>query len=125
MNTLRVKGSMTISQLAEQTKISRPTIYLHLENLKKKGLISLSQDNDAKGKPVTIKVNEDSVAKKDTKELIEFLKKIKDKGEITLGAIKEEKLNQNNEYLSATLRGFIDKKIFLTEAGKKFLEENK
>ena len=127
MNYLRLHKTLTISQLSKMVSISRPTIYLHLKNLEKKGLVRRTKDPKKKGAPVTIHIIEDSVVKEDKKALLEFLKIIESNEDTTQFSLKEMKLARNMmmAYAQATFKGLVDKKIFLTEKGKKFLEDNK
>jgi len=126
INLLRVNGKMTISQIAKAINTSRPTVYLHLENLEREGFISRTKDPDRKGAPVSIELIQKSIEEKDRQNLIKFLKMIRDSPGLTQQELREKHLAEriSDAYTSATFRGLVDKKIFLTEAGKKFLAEN-
>lgn len=125
LNLLRSHNGLTISQLAKLLRVSRPTIYLHLDILEKEGFVKRSKNPEKKGSPVTIEIVESSVAKRDKKKLTEFLKVVDSDKDLTLTKLKQMGINDPESYLLATMKGLIDKKIFLTDEGKKFLEENK
>lgn len=125
MNILRNYGSLTISEIVKKTKLSRPTIYLHLDNLEKKRLISRKKDNKKKGAPVTISIIKDSVDKKDKEDLLKFLNEIKKNGFLTTDYIVEKNFDINGSSSSATLNGFIEKRTYLTKEGLNFLNDNK
>jgi len=123
MNVLRLHKKLTISQISAITKISRPTIYLHLDNLEEKGFIKRNKNLEKKGAPVTISVVENSVVKKEKEEVIKLLEEIKKSKDNTITNFMNEN-SYSNAYANATFEGLIDKKIFLTSKGEKFLKEH-
>jgi len=57
LSYLKYKGEKTKSELAELLEVSRPTIYHHLEVLKRRGLIYSKKPNtEKKGAPVLLGV---------------------------------------------------------------------
>ena len=125
VDLLRFHNKLTISEISKLTKLSRPTIYLHLDSLEKNGFIKRKKDEDKKGAPVSIELIKHSVAQKDKKELIDFLKLIKEHNGITQTELRNLKVPITSSLTIATFDGLIDKKIYITEKGIKFLEDNK
>lgn len=120
LNLIEVHEGLTISQLVSLAPVSRPAVYDHLELLEKQGLIKRSKDKKKKGAPVTITAIQKEVEKKDRVELIEFLNKInKDEG-VDMKELKDA--FRSKAYLTAGLRGFTSKKVYLTDKGKEFLK---
>lgn len=124
VDLLRCHKKLTISQLSDLTKLSRPTIYLHLEVLEKKGFIKRDKNIKKKGAPVTIQLIENSVAKKEKKDLIKFLNIIKNNPNITQIKLRNMNLGLSHTYTTATFEGLMDKRLFLTDKGKQFLKQN-
>lgn len=56
LSLIKKHGSLTISELSKQLKVTRPTVYLHLETLENRGLIIRLKDTSKKGSPVVIKL---------------------------------------------------------------------
>jgi len=121
LTILETHGPTTISNIVTLLKVSRPAVYNHLEILEKEGLIKRTKDKTKKGGPVTITLLKKEIEKKRKRDVITFLKDLKDGKEI-----KEMRdLLKTNAYMDATWLGLITKKVYVTERGKKFLEENK
>lgn len=117
---------LNISQIAERLRVSRPTVYLHLDVLKKKDLIEIEKDNKKKGAPVTVFIKQKQLHNHNTKKTTDFLRSVSKLGEIDH---KEffEKLGldfTNPIYLEAGIRGYISKKIYVTPKGKQFIKDN-
>ncbi len=130
LNYLELEDKMTITQIAKKLNISRPTVYLHLENLEKRELIKRSKNVKKKGAPVTIELCDKEVSDLRKKNLIKFLKVFELKGEITNDEMHKnfptsEKGGITPAQIDAMIRGFISDKTFLTEKGKKYLQNHK
>lgn len=132
LSFLRARGKLTISELSKLLRVSRPTIYLHLDVLEKKGLIERTKDTKKKGAPVTITPKEKAIEKDNLDQIIQFLKLFEEKEFISLEEIQKIRTQGNKRkslfldrgYTNAKLFGFIGSQLFLTEEGKKFLKEN-
>jgi len=124
---LGVAGPQTITKLSQVLNVSRPTIYLHLEVLEKKGLIERKKDPKRKGSPVIIYRKESKIKEAKVKAIVSTLKMIQDSKSHDFNdlALKFEGVHfPSSSYFEAKLRGFISQKIYLTDEGKKFLKEN-
>ncbi len=118
----------TISELSKELGVSRPTIYLHLEVLEKKGYIKKIKNSKKKGAPVTVHTTPKKVKSFNKQRIIEYLKIVeKNEGKSHIEIIKELK-KQGIEYIgigsTISLQGYTIKKEFLTEKGKNFLKGN-
>jgi len=127
-NVLSVIDSepMTISKLARRLKLSRPTIYLHVDKLKKKGLVGTKKEPKKKGSPVTVFVKDKEVSKYKDERVLNLLRKVKEIGDVDIFDFFNKsgiKISENS-YLDASLRGLISKRIYLTEKGKQLLKQN-
>ena len=56
LSLIKEQGPKTISELSKYIKVTRPTVYGHLETLERRGLIVREKDSGKKGSPVTIKL---------------------------------------------------------------------
>lgn len=125
ISLLGVYGKMTISELAKRLRVSRPTVYLHLEVLEKKGLIKREKDPKKKGAPVTVTPVEKEVSKQNKQDLLEFLQTLQQKGDTDIHDMSKLGISIiSPAYLEASIRGYTSKKIYLTDKGKQFLKEN-
>lgn len=130
MIIILLKGSpQTISELAKELNVSRPTIYLHLKVLEKKGLIERSKDITKKGAPVTITLKEKELSELEQKNLVEFLLWLKEQKEVSSESLdiffKTQRRYLSNAWVEAGVNGLIGNKVFITSEGEKFLEEHK
>ena len=123
MNILRKYGKLTISQIVSMTKLTRPTIYLHLDVLELGGFINRKKDESKKGAPVTITVNNKYFPERETKTL-QFLKLLKDRGDFIS---KNEYKDIGAPFLygmtNSNFMGYIEEKMVLTKAGEDFLNK--
>lgn len=123
---------LIISDIVKYTQLTRPSIYLHLDILEKKGLIKREKDTTKKGAPVKIIPIKSKINSDKKRRMIELLDKIKNKGgEINmhdLESIHEGILNPSTTagmtHIDLRLRGLIGSKLYITQKGKKFLKEH-
>jgi predicted ArsR family transcriptional regulator len=119
---------MTISQLSKELGVSRPTIYLHLDILEKKGLIKKEKNEKKKGAPVTISCVKEKIEKQEQKELINYLKLIKKIQPVDLIGINDDNIQRmiikGSGHISASVRGFLKNMTSLSEEGERFLKDN-
>jgi DNA-binding transcriptional ArsR family regulator len=124
IDLLKIHKNLTISQIVEITELSRPTIYLHLDILEKEGFIKRDKDDIKKGKPVTISLIQNSVAQKDKKELLEFLKIVREKNP-TSTELKTMGLNISpNVLMESSFNDLTEMRFNITNKGKQFLKEH-
>lgn len=126
LNYLGLNGELTISQLSQLLRVSRPTIYLHLDILEKKGFIGRKKNPKKKGAPVTIYRKEKNISAYEKKELVFFLRRLKAKGSMDVKEVFEfsKESNFHSMYLDATLRKLVSKRISLTKEGDEYLKQN-
>lgn len=124
----------TVGELAELLGIAPSSVVFLIKKLEKQDMISV--DKKGKGKKTFIRTKQ---GVKVNKFVIEILKAIKEKGSVSFeeyamlpgfvpNPIQDpeasDKLNANSFVLYST-PSLVKRKVELTEAGKKFLEENK
>lgn len=128
MNLIETTQGITITELSKRLNVSRPTIYLHLNTLEKKGFIERVKDSAKKGSPVTIIPKQKKIEKSRKTELLEFLNVVeKAKQGVNYSNDLLEKTNVSLSspiFLEAMMRGFIVHKIHLTKEGELFIKEN-
>ncbi len=124
LSSLQSVGPMTISEIAMRINISRPAVYAHLEILENKGMIRRSKDIKKKGAPVTIFPVQKEIAKKNRQDVLSFLQKLSEREGIDLKEFRDFfSTNKDQGYIEAALRGYIIKKIYLTDKGKDFMKK--
>lgn len=126
VSILSTQGSKTISELCRLTNLSRPSVYLHLEILERKGLIKREKDPKKKGAPVTISLIHKDVEKEQVqKEVLKLLEMMKDKPlrqhELSL---EQRKKMTPRALLEAGIHGYFHRPFEITKKGKSFLEKH-
>jgi DNA-binding MarR family transcriptional regulator len=125
LSTIQYFGKIKISDISKIVNLSRPSVYSHLNILEKEGLIKRKKDNKKKGAPVFIIPIKDKIDLKRKKEVFNFLKFLEEnEGISTLELIKNKKYYESQSYIYSGLKGYIINKIFLTQAGKEYLNQN-
>lgn len=116
--------SPTISQLVEYIGVARPTVYHYLEALEKEGLIHREQDKTKKGSPVKIIANQKKVDTLTKEQMVEVLKLLEKQDGVTDNELYDKIGLSNRGYHQARIQKLLQKKVYITNEGKKFLAEH-
>ena len=132
-------GEISIADIQRKINMKRSTLIHYLNILENRGLIEKNRIQEKKiGRPTIIKIPEKRISeinkrsKKRKKYLIEILKKLKQKGEMSLDEFhslipynpNKPDLDKFNSTLNVEFSNFAKKFIRISKEGKKFLREN-